>query len=208
MPDPQGGPGGGHEDGQHYDQGTCGIADDVEEVGAGLDPDGEGEQGQAEGADLRGDGDEGGSARVGDVPGRAPGGQRNAQEEDGGRAQADPPGLDVAHEHTRADQEEEDEDGVLGQVGEEVGDQQDEDCLPGDCTTLGSTRTSVLEPGIVSQGPGAPPDGVLRAPLGRGAAASAGASRGAPEGRERGRSSLPAPSWSHDVRQPRFRGDS
>ena len=108
-------PGRREEDQEHEGQGPAGGADDVEEIGAGLDSDGEGEDGQSEGAQGHGHID--GHALRG-----PPRGERDPGEEYGGGAQAHPLDLDVAHAHAQSDEEEQDENGVLGEMVQESGD--------------------------------------------------------------------------------------
>ena len=85
----------------------------MEEVGAGLDADGEGEDRQAQGPQVRGNLE---VDPLGDPDRR----QGDTGEQHGGGAQAHAPDLDVPDEHAQPDEQEQDKNRVLGQVVKET----------------------------------------------------------------------------------------
>ena len=101
------------EEREHEGERPDGRADDVEEVGAGLDADGEGEDRQAQRSQVRGN-------LHGDLLGDPDRRQGDAGEQHGGRAQAHALDPDVPDEHAQPDEQEQDENRVLGQVVEKT----------------------------------------------------------------------------------------
>ena len=87
----------------------------MEEVGAGLDADGEGEDRQAQRAQGHGDLD-------GDALGDAQRRQGDACEQHRGSTQTHALDLDMSDEHTQPDKQEQGENGVLGQVVKQTDD--------------------------------------------------------------------------------------
>ena len=109
-----GGQGRHTQNAQEEGQRPAGGSDDVEEVRPGLDADGEGEDRQPQGSQLLGNLNGGGGCRP-------PGRQRNAAEQHRRCSEADSLDLDVPEQHPGADQDEQDEHHVPGQVVEDVG---------------------------------------------------------------------------------------
>ena len=95
-------------------QRSAGGSDDVEEVRSGLDSDGEGEDRQPQCSQVLVNLNGGGG-------GGSPGRQRNAAEQYRCCPEADSLDLDVPEQHPAADQEEQDENRVLGQVVQDIG---------------------------------------------------------------------------------------